>query len=289
MSLFVGGVVVALLVGWVLAWSNEPDGPNALWLTLGSVAFTAVLTLLAMLVLSLRASHRLREAETALLTGASHNLRTPLAAIRTASQTLRTAHSLSPDDRALLVDAILHETGRLELRIDNFIETARVDLEPRLFADAIVDLGELVGGVVSDARWALTAARGAGACDADDELLVRGDPVALKLLFENLVDNAIKYADGAPDVHVTATRSGEHAVVRVSDAGIGFERGTAELLFRRFHRGDTGRHGSGLGLALGRAIARRHGGDVLITSPGRGAGATAEVWLPLVEPRQGDR
>lgn len=285
-SLLVGGVVVALLVGWVLAWVNAPGGPNALWLTLGSIAFTAVLTLLAMLVLSLRASHRVREAESALLTGASHNLRTPVAAIRTASQTLRAATSLSTEDRELLLDAILHETRRLELRIDNFIETARFDLQPALFADALVDVGELALAVVADARWALTAARGQSVCEASEELIVRGDPVALKLLFENLVDNAIKYAHDAPDVRVTATRSGDHVVVRVRDAGIGFESRTAELLFRRFHRGDTGRHGSGLGLALGRAIARRHGGDLVITSPGRDKGATAEVWLPLAAPHQ---
>lgn len=278
-----GAVVVALLVGWVLVWANDEGGPNALWLTLGSVAFSAILTSLVTLNMNLRASHRLRQAEAAFLTGASHNLRTPLAAIRAATATLRDVRRLSPDDRDRLLDAVAHETARLELRIDNLLETARLDLEPLPFSDARVDLGGLVTSVLEDARWAVAAVGGGSTIEVEAPVWVAGDERALRLMLENLVDNAIKYASGAPRIDAAVVARGGFALVTITDAGVGFEADDREL-FARFVRGDTGRPGTGLGLALSRAIARGHGGDLRLTSPGPGLGAVAEAWLPLIAP-----
>lgn len=281
-TLLVAGLVVALLVGWVLAWANTTDGPNALWLTLGSVAFAGILLALTTLLITLRASHRLRHAEAAFLTGASHNLRTPLAAIRTATQTLRAAPSLSAADRELLYSAVLHETGRLELRIDNLLETARLDLEKIAFVQSVVDLRRLAETVLSEARWAFTAAQGDYELVPGEPVRVQGDERALKLLLENLVDNALKYAGGRPPhVTVTVARSADHAVLRLKDEGLGFDAGSRDELFQRFYRGDTGRPGNGLGLALVRAIARGHDGEIHLASEGPGKGATAELWLPM--------
>lgn len=280
-ALLAGGIVVALLIGWVLAWANTTEGPNALWLTLGSIAFAGILLALATLMITLRASHRLRHAEAAFLTGASHNLRTPLAAIRTATQTLRGAPDLADGERELLFGAILHETSRLELRIDNLLETARLDLERVAFAETVVDLRRLVEGILEEARWAFTAAQGDYAVVPGAPVRVLGDERALRLLVENLVDNALKYAGGPPRVTATVARSADHAVLRLRDEGLGFRAGAMGDLFQRFHRGDTGRPGNGLGLALARAIARGHGGDVHLESDGPGTGATAELWLPI--------
>src|SRR5690606_35701082 len=113
---------------------------------------------------------------------------------RTAAQTLKGASALSAAERDLLLDAILHETTRLELRVDNLLETARLDLERRPFALARIDLGDLVRHVLSDARWAFAAASGKyDVSEVPTGLLVEGDRRALRLLFENLVDNALKY------------------------------------------------------------------------------------------------
>ncbi|MDP6945335.1 MAG: sensor histidine kinase, partial [Myxococcota bacterium] len=106
---------------------------------------------------------------------------------------------------------------------------------------------------------------------------------ALKLLFDNLLDNALKYTDGAPSIDIAAELKDGFALVCVRDHGLGFDPREAPRLFRRFGRGETGRPGTGLGLSLAQAIARGHGGDVHLHSDGEGAGAIAEVWLPLVE------
>lgn len=277
-------LVVALLVGWVVTWAVDDDGPNATWLTLGPVAFSLILALLAGLFWSLRRSSRLREVELAFLTGASHNLRTPLTAIRTGLQTLATTDGLSQGDKRLLFTAVTNETHRLELRIDNLIETARLDLERRPYERRPIDLVTLVREVLDEARWAFAAAGGTYTPpSADEPLMIYGDRRALRLVFENLVDNALKYAEGPPRVDVTCTRSAEHAVVRVKDHGLGFAPIDAPEVFSGSRRGDTGRKGSGLGLRLARVIARGHGGEVRLDSEGLHRGATAEVWLPLDE------
>lgn len=276
-------LVIALLIGWVLTWATEEGGPNAVWLTLGPIAFSMIVALLAALFWSLRQSTRLRQAETAFLTGASHNLRTPLSAIRAAVQTLATTGMrLTESDRKLLFTAVMNETNRLELRIDNLIETARLDLEPKPYDVGPFDLSTLVREVLDEAFWAFQARGGSFTVTTPDEpLVIDGDRRALKLVLENLVDNALKYTDGQPLVEVTAIRSAEHAVVRMKDAGIGFDH--AEQVFSGRRQGDTGFRGSGIGLRLSRTIARGHGGEVRLHSPGQRLGATAEVWLPLTD------
>lgn len=278
-------VVVALLIGWVLAWAADEDGPNAVWLTLGPIAFSLVVALLTGLFWSLRHSTRLRQAEIAFLTGASHNLRTPLSAIRAGLQTLKTTgDKLRPEDTTLLFEAIMNETNRLELRIDNLIETARLDLEHAPYDIGAFDLITLVREVLEEARWAFTARGGTFTLDVHDEpLVIDGDRRAIKLVLENLVDNALKYSDGPPVVDITCAQSAEHSIVRVVDQGIGFASEADQDLFSGDRQGDTQRRGSGLGLRLSRAIARGHKGEVRLYSPGPKQGAIAEVWLPIYD------
>lgn len=279
-------LVLALLVGWVLIWVEDPDGPSITWLTLGPIAFSIVFALLIALFFSLRRSNRLRATEIAFLTGASHNLRTPLTAIRTGLQTLHTlagTDHLTQADREVLWTAIQNETSRLELRIESLIEAARLDLEHRPYDRRPIDLVGLVRDVLDELRWAFAAQGGTvEPPDADAPLMVDGDERGLRLLFENLVDNALKYADGPARVVVTCTQSADHAVVRIRDHGLGFGPVEAAALFDG-RRGDTGQRGSGLGLRLARAIARGHGGELRLDSEGPKLGATAEVWLPLEE------
>lgn len=297
---FVG---VALLVGWIFAWATVDTGPNGWLLTLGPIAFSAVLSTLGLLYFQLRSAQRLRQAENAFLTGASHNLRTPLAAIRAATQTLA-GDGLAEADRVLLFDAVLHETNRLELRIDTLLETARIDFENRPYTLERVDLVALLGDILRDARWSFAVRQGTFAFSVDGRdvlgpdpqpssaaLCVAGDRRALRILFENLIDNAIKSAAETLSVAISAERrgpvgsgapraTGETLHITIRDAGVGFPPEAREALFSGRRPGDTRRRGTGLGLPLARAIARGHGGELHLSSGGVGCGAEAFVTLP---------
>jgi len=280
-TIAIGAIVVALLVGWVLLWVNRPQGPSISLLVLGCIAFTLVLAMLATLQTRLAKNWRLQQAEALFLTGISHNLKTPISGIRTAAQTLRTA-TLDNEQRHALLNVIVAETRRLSLRVENVLETGRLEVETQVFDEAPLDLADLLSGMLRGAEGVVSTRGGELQSDIPGPVWVHGDDHALRLLFDNLMDNALKYTDDAPQVGVTLVEREPFALVRIMDGGIGFSQQDDGMLFRRFQRGDTGRAGTGLGLPLARAIARGHGGEVHVYSDGPGLGAVAEVWLPLV-------
>jgi signal transduction histidine kinase len=276
-TIFVCLVIVALLVGWVLLWVYRPEGPSVTLLTLGSVGFGAVLVSLVTLLFGLRRSVRLHDAEAAFLTAVSHHLRTPIAGIRAAAQMV--GHpGLDEAQRARLLHSITAETERLNRLVDNVLETGRLEIGRHTLAAEPLDLAEIVDQAVRE--------RAAGAeakltAEVVGPLPLVGDPHSLRLLLDNLLDNALKYSGNQPEVTVRAAADHGAALLTVTDRGQGFDATTGARLFTRFRRGDTGGRGWGLGLALTRAIARAHGGDVVLESEGPGRGAVATVRLPL--------
>jgi signal transduction histidine kinase len=195
-------LVVCLLVGWVLLWVRQEGEPNITILTLGCVGFALVLTMLFTVQNRLSAYWRMRQAEAAYLAGVSHNLRTPVSAIRAAAQTLQQTQ-LDPSQRMRLLEAIVRETRRLALRIDNALETGRLEVERQAFDHTAVALHELVGRCVDEGALLAEGRGGTMALAPGDELWVRGEDRALKLLLDNLLDNALKYTDEIPTIEIS--------------------------------------------------------------------------------------
>jgi signal transduction histidine kinase len=140
-----------------------------------------------------------------------------------------------------------------------------------------LELGSLVERVAED--MALTGRR--VSAEAVEPLVIDGDPVALRRLFGNLMDNGETYGGRA---HARAWRQGDHAVVDVDDEGPGVAAEEMEKLFEPFYRVERSRSretgGIGLGLSVVRTIARAHGGDVVLENLPKG-GLRARTTLPL--------
>ncbi len=277
---FAAALLVSLTVGWILVWANFDGGPRAVMISLGSVAFTLVLVALALLLVRLRSERRLRVAEARFLTGASHNLRTPLASILTAAQALA-SDALVEADRRQLLSVVRQEARLLALRVDNLIESGRRHLEGPAGLGDLVDLVRVAEGVVRGVRERVEARGGSIELRSPSACPVEGDERMLRLVLENLVDNAIRFSEGAPHVAVEVAPAGRKAVASVSDQGIGFDPAEVSSFGDRFGAGDGERAGLRLGLGLSRSIAECHGGFLRLESPGRGRGARAELRLPL--------
>jgi signal transduction histidine kinase len=276
------GVVIALLIGWVLSWAGRPGAGSVALLVLGSVGFAGVLVLIVLLLVRVRLATALRNAESAFLLAASHGLRTPVAGLRAAAQTLL-RRDLPEADRANLLEALVHETERLARLIANLLESGRLELGIAARPLEVFDLGQLTAEAVAGLGLQAELSGAQVSCEAAPGIRVEGDPQGLRLTIDNLLQNAVTYAIEAPMLTVRAGKQGPWAVVQVIDQGMGFEPGQGPDLFTRFRGGDTGRSGTGLGLALSKAIAVAHGGDVALMSAGPGKGAVAELWLPTVE------
>jgi len=202
---------------------------------------------------------------------ASHELRTPAAAVYGAAVTLHGRRAeLSPEQVEMLQQTIYEQSTRLAKLIEQLLDLSRLEAhaleikpEPVRVADRLHGLLELY----PDADLTL---------EVDDELEAEIDPVVLDRVVSNLVINALRH--GAPPVVVTARQTDRHLRISVADEGPGIAESFRTQLFEQFSRGGaTG--GSGLGLAIARSYALAHGGDLLY-HPGTPVGARFELVLP---------
>jgi signal transduction histidine kinase len=220
-----------------------------------------------------------------LLADVSHELMTPLTAMRGYLETLRmTELSLPPDVRQRHLGIVLEETLRLQTIVGDLLELARLGADDLPLRREPVSTRELLDRLT--ARHAQTAA-GKGVQltthAAEGVATLDADPVRLEQALQNLVANALRHTPAGGAIAVTAAPAPGGVVLRVRDTGEGIAPDHLPHVFDRFYRADPSRTGtsggSGLGLSIVKAIVERHGGTIAVTSaPGRGT--EVEVTLP---------
>lgn len=217
---------------------------------------------------------------------ASHELRTPLTAIRIEVEAAIDGAATTEDFRSL-AGSVLEECGRMARLTDQLLALAREDAGVAHTDPVPVDLGELVGGVAEVLRPVVEAKRLKLIAELVAGAVVRGDPVRLRQVAMNLIDNAAKYTPEGGSIRVAVGRAGGSAVFTVADTGEGIPAEHLSRVFDRFYRVDKARSremgGTGLGLAIAKSIVTAHGGRIELTST-VGAGTTAAVTLPLDAP-----
>ncbi|HEY8074739.1 MAG TPA: HAMP domain-containing sensor histidine kinase [Labilithrix sp.] len=210
-----------------------------------------------------------------------HEFKNPVAAIRACGESLD-AGSVDAQRAQRLAKILADSSTRLDGLVSQFLELARAEAGLPNEARADVDLAALARGVVSTFEPSTKFV-----VDADGDATVSGVEPRLDSLVRNLVDNAAAFAGEGGEVRVSVARRDGRVVLEVSDSGPGIARADLPRVFERFFttratgeaaRGRRGK-GTGLGLALVKAVAEAHGGDVSATSK-PGAGATFRVVLP---------
>jgi len=211
---------------------------------------------------------------------ASHELRSPLAAIRATSEAAL-APEAGLEERTAALSVVLAESERLSTLSADLLTLARGE-EPLVPERAeTIDLSVAVAEALEN-RLRDPALRGRLHQELAPDVVVMADAVDIRRIVDNLVDNAFRYGDVLTQVHVRTWNSDHAAVLEVSDDGPGIAAADQTRIFDAFTRvrSDSGApDGSGLGLAIARGLARRSRGDVRIESR-PGAGARFEVTLP---------
>ena len=213
----------------------------------------------------------------------AHELRGPLGTIETALKVLLQgmAGGLSEPSRELIGRA-QRRAGELAAVTHDLLLLARAREAAVEGAQAPVALGALVAEVIEDFREAAGRKGVTLSARIASEEVVLGDPVALRQLVANLVENGVRYTGSGGSVTVSQHLHGESPVVQVEDTGIGIAAEDLPRIFEEFYRAANAREyaeqGTGLGLAIVKEIAERHGGGVAVESePGRGTRFTVKL------------
>jgi signal transduction histidine kinase len=257
------------------------DSRNALrLLTFGGVSSLLFAVGLILTVHAARASARLAAMRSDFVSTVTHELKTPIATIKVAAETLAkdrlTGMSVHTCGRIVMM-----ETVRLARLVENLLAYSRITEAADTYSFAPIE----VAAVFNDIQEDFEARLDRHGFDLHIEIApgihaVKGDRLSLRLLFGNLVDNAIKYSDARRSVVLRATQSGPTIAIQVADSGIGIAQDELPRIVKRFVRGrGAPGSGSGLGLAIASRIASDHHGTLHIASD-VGAGTTVTVTLP---------
>ena len=213
----------------------------------------------------------------------THELRTPLTAIKAAASTLLLPKRLDPEEQHELLTVIDEESDRLNQLVSEAVEMAQLDTQEVHMTFAPTAVGALVEQALANCSSLLD--RREVKVDLPPLPLVMADADFITKVLTNLVENAAKYSAAGSPITISAERKGGMVSVSVGDRGIGIDLSEQSLIFERFYRASVPSQqtwGTGMGLAISRAIIDAHHGTLSVTSQ-LGEGSVFSFTLPAVE------
>lgn len=214
---------------------------------------------------------------------AAHELRTPLAALKTHAQVAQRAPDLTSAREAL--DHLIEGANRASHTVEQMLTLARLDPESNVIRFESVEICQVAEQEAADAAT-LAAERNLDiSLNCSTDKLVRGKSALIGILIQNLISNAIRYTPDGGTIEVSICDKDDEMMLTVSDSGPGIAADELDKVFARFYRSPTARlPGTGLGLSIVQRILELHGGRISLGESPLG-GLMVQVWLPGCEIR----
>ncbi len=287
-------LTVAITVGWNVIFASyygtafsDADGTlkkTGYWfiMAVGDLFLATVITVIAISLGVMVRRSRLLAGQNAFIDRITHELRTPIAALRLAVDTC-TRHDLDPAATRQQLTDMRGDLDRLQDLVDHVIDAGRMEhaeWRPRL---EIIDVIQIAESCIQRVRERYQLPSDAVRCEVQTTLpQVRSDRMAMDHILSNLLDNACKYSDGQPEVVLTIAPASGALRLTVSDRGIGIPSKEKTRVFRRFYRvpSERNRPGTGLGLYVIAQLCRQLGGRIA-TMARPGGGTVFTVHIPL--------
>ncbi len=274
-------LAVALNVGWIIL--NWREG---VMLFLGVIFFGVLIAGMIVNTSFLVREIRRNEQHDSFINAVTHELKTPIASIRLYLETLQ-SRAVDDTRRQEFYKLMLNDTDRLLGTVEQVLKAGqaaqkgakhqRIEVEFDRVVRECIELVRSRHHLQPEAMRYETAPSNGG-------VQVYGDAEELRTAVANLLDNAIKYSGTKVDIGVRLESDDKHVVLQVRDSGVGIAQGELKRIFKRFYRVPNRSlahvKGTGLGLFIVRAIARKHGGRVFAESAGEGLGTTVTLQLP---------
>ncbi|MFT6397092.1 MAG: signal transduction histidine kinase [Bradymonadia bacterium] len=256
-----------------------------LLLALVDVLLAGIIAILVTFVISNARQILLMRRQDSFIDGVTHELRSPLAGIRLALDTLERPN-VPEEVVGRLRFGMRDDVERLQLFIDHILEAGRLQNQERPFQVSATDVHAAVERCIArlQDRHIQVPRPVEMVSELPDEQTVETDPVALEIALLNLLDNAAKYSEPGTAIRVYLRHGSNEVTISVQDEGIGLEKRELKRVFNRFYRVTTAAQlarGTGLGLFVSRQLMRQLGGNIHGASEGAGKGASFTVSLPL--------
>ena len=275
-------VIILLYVGgFLLNWRT------GILLFFGTLLALAIISGVVLNTIFLVREIRRNAQHDAFINAVTHELKTPVASIRLYLETLQT-RAVDEDKRREFYGIMLEDSKRLLATIEQVLRTGRMGAASRKLNLSRIDLDEVIEQCLERARALHRVSPEALQYHPGPTAAIAGDREDVEAAVSNLIDNALKYSGQEAKVTVETSRTdGKYVSLRVTDHGPGIPKTELKRIFKRFYRVPGALairvKGTGLGLFIVRAVAKRHGGRVWAESEGPGRGATFVLQLPIAK------
>ena len=290
-------VLMAIWINWYLennlsikelAQKLRPDlfTAEVEWLILFEGCFLMLLILAGVYVIFVywNKQNRLNQMQSNFVASVSHELKSPLASIQLYLETLK-YQDISKEEEKDFVETMLSDTQRLSELIDNILQSSKADPKSMALQFQPVNLGDFLAEVIKGHKRQLEEKKCLVDLKLEDSPIMNLDQKALRMVFNNLISNAIRYSPVDSSLNVHLHKNTKYWQVDFKDQGFGFEKKDIKKVFRKFYRvqnEDTQNiEGAGLGLFISSEIVKNHKGRLKVSSQGRGKGSIFSVLLPV--------
>lgn len=288
-------VLVVMWVSWFVGKHNQLRElaaryrPELLAQTGGWFALVQGLLLLALILAGVyvlflfwRRQSRLYQQQREFITQVTHELKSPLASIQLHLETIR-LRELPPERLNAFVNTMLEDTRRLHSQIDNLLLAARIEQRRRPADSRAIDLSKFVSEYLDREKPRLPQGTRLELA-IEPGIKVSVEPDEFSTVLRNLLENAVLYSSGTPEIEVALFRAGRHVRLSVRDHGRGLAPEDLKRIFRMFYRVEQQQErirGTGLGLYIVQSVIKGAGGTVWAESEGPGKGCAILLQLPL--------
>lgn len=250
-----------------------------------SIVLLLVITFFAYTLFVILKQKRLSEIQKDFINNMTHEFKTPIATIAVSADVLKNPDIINQPERLRNYAGIIEQENiRLKQQVERVLQMARLDKEVVGLKKELVDVHELINNSIQHHSMALQERKGIVTTELHStQSAVVADKFHITGVFNNLLDNAIKYCKEVPQIVIRTTDQANGCIIEVIDNGIGIGKDHQKRVFQKFYRVPTGNvhdvKGFGLGLSYVQKIVQAHGGEIVLRSE-LGSGCIFRIYIP---------
>jgi len=258
------------------------------WILILSALFIFIIILsFASAIYQLIKQKQISKIKTDFINNMTHEFKTPIATINLAIDSIKNPKIIDDKEKVIrYANMIKEENKRMHAQVENVLRISKLEKNQLDLSKDVVSLHDIIEDAISHVDLLVTDSKGFIKKHFD---ALQYDILASKFHFTNLItnilDNAIKYSDGPPEIDIYTENAGNKVILKIEDKGIGMSKNVQKKIFNKFYREQTGNvhnvKGHGLGLSYVKSIVESHQGSVFVESE-KGTGSTFIVKIPLI-------